>query len=158
MRLFQTTSAVFPHLKSIRVDGEVSQRVFCTLLKLPALRELTLWRVCEARDPLSNFHGLRRLRVLEIGMLSIEEALPFGDAVRDNTLETLHIDSADLDMRARLDRFDLNNVHEGFISRYTCQKLKVLVLKPQLTWSFGLLPQSGDQLSHSTCSGYTLFF
>lgn len=49
--------------------------------------------------------------------------------------------------RARLDRFDLTNIHEGFMFDYTWQKLKVLVLNPQLTWDFGLLREPNDQLS-----------
>jgi hypothetical protein len=97
--MFQTSSAVFPNLKSIRIDGIVSQLVWDTLLKLPSLRELRLWRVCEPRDPLSKFQGLSRLQALEIGMLSPQEALPLGDAVRESTLETLHFSSTDVNTR-----------------------------------------------------------
>jgi len=48
---------------------------------------------------------------------------------------------------ARLDRFDLTNIHKGFMFDYTWQKLKILVLNPQLTWNFGLLPEPNDHLS-----------
>lgn len=96
--MFQTSSSVFPNLKSIRIDGVVSQCLWDTLLKLPSLQELRLWRVCEPRDPLSNFQELSRLRALEIGMLSPKEALPLGNAVRESTVETLHISSTDVDM------------------------------------------------------------
>jgi hypothetical protein len=97
--MFQNSSAVFPNLKSIRIDGSASQLVWDTLLKLPSLRELRLWRMCTQSGLLLNFQGLSRLQALEIGMLSPQEALSLGDAVRESDLETLHISSTDVNTR-----------------------------------------------------------
>jgi hypothetical protein len=49
--------------------------------------------------------------------------------------------------RARLDRFDLTGIHDGFLSDYVWQKLKVLVLNPGLAWHEGLFPDPHDHVS-----------
>lgn len=49
--------------------------------------------------------------------------------------------------RARLDRFDLTGMHNGFLSDYVWQKLKVLVLNPGLAWHEGLFPEPHDHVS-----------
>jgi hypothetical protein len=94
--MFQPSSTFFPNLKSIRTDGVLSQRVWDTLVKLPSIQELRLWRVDKSSEPLSNFQGLSRLQALEIVMLSPGEALPLGNAVRQSALERLHITDVDM--------------------------------------------------------------
>jgi hypothetical protein len=97
LRIFQTPSAIFPNVRSVRVDGGANQLVWDTLLQLPAFRELRLWRMCRQADPLSHFRGLFRLQALEIGMLLPQEAVCLGRAVQESRLETLHISSSNVD-------------------------------------------------------------
>lgn len=45
---------------------------------------------------LLNFHNLSQLKALELGMISPEEGRSLGLAVRESTLEKLHIGSTDI--------------------------------------------------------------
>jgi hypothetical protein len=97
----EMTIRMFPNLTSARIDGIANQLVWDTLLKLPALRSLRLWRISWQPEQLSSFHGVSRLQALQIGMLLPQEALGLGEAVRQSNLRVLHINSTDVYMTSQ---------------------------------------------------------
>lgn len=88
---FEWLSLVLANLRSVRLDGSFSQRAWDSLLALPALRELRLWRTRSVSPEILNFQGLSKLQAFEIGSLLFTEAVALGTAVRESNLEILHI-------------------------------------------------------------------
>jgi hypothetical protein len=88
---FESLSPILVNLQSLRIDGIFSQRCWDILLELPALKELRLWRTWDSNEENINFEGLSRLRAFEIGPLYFAEAVALGIAVRESSLEKLHI-------------------------------------------------------------------
>lgn len=98
LRIFENPPGHFRRLVKVQIDGTVvNQLVWHTLLKLPALQVLRLWRVGKHPRVITNFDGLIRLRTLEIGGLSPQEAAHLGVAVRESQLASLHISSSSTD-------------------------------------------------------------
>lgn len=88
---FKSLSPILVNLRSLRIDGIFSQRCWDMLLELPALKELRLWRTWDLNEENIDFEGLSRLQAFEIGPLYFTEAVALGTAVRESSLEKLHI-------------------------------------------------------------------
>ncbi|KAH8585467.1 hypothetical protein B0O99DRAFT_696450, partial [Bisporella sp. PMI_857] len=83
LSLFYTTPEFFSNLRSVRIDGEVTQDIWDTLLRLPLLQELRLWRTTSPSNDLPPlaFDGLSKLTALELGLLSPLEGHALGLAL-----------------------------------------------------------------------------
>lgn len=89
--IFEELSSHFLNLRSVPIDGEVSQEIWDVLLDLLSLKELRLWRVYPLGDETLNFSGLLKLQAFELSELFEEEAVAFAVAVRESHIERLHV-------------------------------------------------------------------
>jgi hypothetical protein len=81
---------MFPWLQSVRINGDATQAVWDTLLELPMLKELRIWRTSESRNAPLTFYKLAKLQSLELGLLSPQEGFALWLAVLESSLKSLH--------------------------------------------------------------------